>query len=444
MSSGRGTRFSRRTNQSGGNTSRGRHSRARASLFHKSREFCNVITLVNVDGTKEAVRRRGQMTTTSHESVLQALSHQSRGIFVNAADNRSRSGPPDETGTLNISRSDKCSEHHENYILEQEIREINGLPVPEEVLQVHGYAPPKKADGTVRLIYENVNGLSNRLYGNKKVEQMKEIHDNMEVNIATYCEHKHNLCHCKNTHGFSQLFRGGEAAIQTIAAHNVHENVGQIQQGGTSLLLFGHLTEQLDFKESGKDPTGLGRWTVMTLQGEGVRTQIVCGYNPCGNNRLNSGTSYQQQRRFFVTEKGDLSCPRKKFHDDLTGLLNQWRNEGDRIVVCMDANENIYSKSIGKTLTRHEGLNMQEVVGEFTGKKIGPTFFGGKQTYRRYLGNERLGNYACVHYAHRVWRRGSSVIQYRLPGNKYGWLGAVQNSAVPIPSVKHQSFQRHY
>ena len=67
--------------------------------------------------------------------------------------------------------------------------------------------------------------------------------------------------------------------------YNVHENIGQTQQGGTSLLLFGHLTEQLDHNKSGKDDTGLGRWLVTTLQGDGVRTIIVCGYskyNPCG------------------------------------------------------------------------------------------------------------------------------------------------------------------
>jgi hypothetical protein len=43
----------------------------------------------------------------------------------------------------------------------------------------------------------------------------------------------------------------------------------------------------------------------------------------------------------------------------------------------MDANEDIYKKSIGKTLTDTEGLNMVEAVREFTGKKIGPTFFRG-------------------------------------------------------------------
>jgi hypothetical protein len=43
----------------------------------------------------------------------------------------------------------------------------------------------------------------------------------------------------------------------------------------------------------------------------------------------------------------------------------------------MDANKHIYKKSIGCSLTYQEGINMQEVVGEFTGKKLGPTFFRG-------------------------------------------------------------------
>ena len=46
-------------------------------------------------------------------------------------------------------------------------------------------------------------------------------------------------------------------------------------------------------------------------------------------------------------------------------------------IVCIDANKNIYKKSIGKTLTKEDGLGMKEVVGEFTGKQLGATFFRG-------------------------------------------------------------------
>ncbi len=63
--------------------------------------------------------------------------------------------------------------------------------------------------------------------------------------------------------------------------------------------------------------------------------------------------------------------------------LEKWRLEGDRLIVCMDANEDIYKKSLGKSLTKIDGLNMSEVVGDFTGKRIGSTFFRGSKPIDR-------------------------------------------------------------
>jgi hypothetical protein len=168
------------------------------------------------------------------------------------------------------------------------------IEVPEEVLQVHGHAPPKKAEGSIRLIYENIIGLCNRMIKNEKLDRTRAIHDNIEVDIMAYCKHQLNMRRRLNRNSFNLLFKGGEAAIHSIVAHNIHENFGKTQQGVTSLMLFGPIMEQLDFERSRKDNTGLGRWTVMTLQGDGVQTHIVCGYNPCGNGKLNSGNSYQQ------------------------------------------------------------------------------------------------------------------------------------------------------
>ncbi len=92
---------------------------------------------------------------------------------------------------------------------QQEIREINSITLLEEILQVHGYAPPTKAEGTVILMYENVNSFQNRLSGNEKVERAKEIHDKLEVDIVAYCEHQLNMRHKKNCNGFNQLLKGG-------------------------------------------------------------------------------------------------------------------------------------------------------------------------------------------------------------------------------------------
>ena len=91
------------------------------------------------------------------------------------------------------------------------------------------------------------------------------------------------------------MFRGGEAEIRSVTGHNVHENIGRTQEGGTSMLLYGPLIEQYDFEQSGKEDTGLGRWVVMVFRcSDGITTRIVTGYNPCYNKKLVSCTSYKQ------------------------------------------------------------------------------------------------------------------------------------------------------
>ena len=72
-----------------------------------------------------------------------------------------------------------------------------------------------------------------------------------------------------------------------------------------------------------------------------------------------------------------MTCPWKRFRDDLVKQLSEWQENGDRLIVCMDANEDIYNKNIGRTLTNADGLGMKEAIRDFTGKKLGATFFRG-------------------------------------------------------------------
>ncbi len=151
-----------------------------------------------------------------------------------------------------------------------------------------------------------------------------------------------------------------------VVAHNVHENIGKVQEGGTSLTVIGSLTEYIENDQPGKDETGLGRWSVMTFKGDNGRTRVICGYNPCYNKNPDSSTTYQQHRRFFITQRGDLMCPRTRFKENLVSQLKKWRKEGNHLIVCLDMNEDIYKKSIGKSLTDINGLAMKEVIGVFT------------------------------------------------------------------------------
>ena len=144
-------------------------------------------------------------------------------------------------------------------------------------------------------------------------------------------------------------------------------------------MVVGPLTEFIEQGQVSKDETCLGRWSVMTFKGNQGRTLVVCSYNPCYNNNPDSTTLYQQHQRFLITKKKDLTCPRRKFREDLIGQLKRWRKEGDRLIVCLDANEDIYEKALGKALTDIDGLAMKEVVGEFTQKPVGAMYFRGSK-----------------------------------------------------------------
>ena len=140
------------------------------------------------------IRRQGRMNVTSHSSVLEALSARASrfgGPNRGGLGNARPVSAVDETGTLDVTLLDGV-DNNETETLQQEIRELNSILVPDEVLQIHGFAPARKADGTIRLIYENINGLDTRMKGNEKLEKMRVLHDNLEVDIAAYCEHKIN------------------------------------------------------------------------------------------------------------------------------------------------------------------------------------------------------------------------------------------------------------
>jgi hypothetical protein len=118
----------------------------------------------------------------------------------------------------------------------------------------------------------------------------------------------------------------------------------------------------------------------MSLCWDEGRTRIVCGYNPCYTKAPNTGTTYQQHRQYYIVHKKDYQCcPRTRFREDLLETLKQWRDAGNRLVICLDVNTHIYQKAIGKLLMAIDGLVMREVVGDFTTKQIGATFFCGSK-----------------------------------------------------------------
>jgi hypothetical protein len=132
------------------------------------------------------------MEPIHQKSILESLSNrasrfrnvgQSKGV-----DNHLVSWALDKTGTMDVTIFDKSKENVEELERTERMERIrvSEAGIPDDVLRVHGTAPKSKGEGITRLIYENVNGLNNRLCDNEDLEKAKEIHDSLEVDIVAY------------------------------------------------------------------------------------------------------------------------------------------------------------------------------------------------------------------------------------------------------------------
>jgi hypothetical protein len=253
-----------------------------------------------------------------------------------------------------------------------------------QLSQPIGITPGKKGEGITRILYENVNGLPAKITGNHKLQTALGIIDDLEVDLFALNEHKINFLHKDNRkQGLGKMFHGGETLSRAIGGnlkHPVAKTLGKHIEGGTGLIAYGETASMLRTDLSGMDETGLARWSYMTVTGrEGHLTTILVGYNPCRTTGTSIQSSYQLQRAYFTVAKQDHSCPRKKFQQDLIDLLTKWRKEGRRLIVCLDANDHVYTGRLGKAMVDSPGLDLKESMMHTTGIPLTATYFRGSR-----------------------------------------------------------------
>jgi hypothetical protein len=98
---------------------------------------------------------------------------------------------------------------------------------------------------------------------------------------------------------------------------------------------------------------------------------------------VNSGTTYQKQRQYFITKKKDLTCPLILFHNHLVKHVKQWHAAGDRIILFMDHNEHVINGLLGKAFADNEGLDLREAIVQHTGTSPDASFFKGSKPIKR-------------------------------------------------------------
>ena len=103
------------------------------------------------------------------------------------ADDRLFRDAIDDTGTVpTIKLTERETESLGTMVEFSELKEVRESV--HELLRVHGTIPKKKAEGIIRLIYENLNGINNRISNNDKLDKAKQVIDDLSADIVAYNE----------------------------------------------------------------------------------------------------------------------------------------------------------------------------------------------------------------------------------------------------------------
>ena len=187
-------------------------------------------------------------------------------------------------------------------------------------VETHGDGLEEKAEGHVRFWFENYDGIPVDPWQRDKINHIRKVGRQLKVDSLGGVELQTNWALVRAEHRLEELLRT-ESAGRVAVGFNTHERITKRQQGGTCIATFGLLATYRT--TTGHDPSGLGRWTSLRIEGKDGRvSRLVSAYIPCRSQKGRYTTVYAQHRR-WLRKQGDSRCPRKAARDDLLSAISE-------------------------------------------------------------------------------------------------------------------------
>ena len=228
-----------------------------------------------------------------------------------------------------------------------------------------GYVPPEAPENAIRGFGENVNSFCWFDRKKCKVPQLLGFLRRFGVDILHVLETQMNV-DCKQwKHRYGKLTDrvGVGREKRCIAAGNMHVD-DRACPGGTAQMVFGSLSSFV--LDQSADLTGLGRWvwTLVGMEG-GKKTRFITAYQPC-DNRTGPNTVWRQHANYFEAQGLHVN-PRTLFVQHLLELIAEAKEQGEEVILYIDANDHVYNGRLAKALASDE-FNMTEQFFSVTGQ----------------------------------------------------------------------------
>ena len=204
-----------------------------------------------------------------------------------------------------------------------------------------------KPKHTLRFTFLNIHGLPIDPQSYKH-QQIGTAIKETESDILGMAELNINFKMLGSTSQWSERFRHLHRN-HSVHTYNRHDSsTKRTLFGGTAQIATGAFSHRAN--KSGADETGLGRWVWTLFTGKNnVKLRVISGYRPNPDQSDRPGTVFSQHERYLRTIN-DFRDPRRAFIKDLETQLDIWIEEGDLLVIGLDANDNVRTGAVNAML----------------------------------------------------------------------------------------------
>jgi hypothetical protein len=157
------------------------------------------------------------------------------------------------------------------------------------------------------------------------------------------------------------------------------------KQGGTSTTIVDKWQSRV--AERGSNDKGLGRWSYLVLSSNCRKLAIITAYRPC---KTQGPTTAWTQQWLMLREDQKNPDPILQFRKDLDDQLSKWKTKGYKIILLLDANEEIGNNpgGLGQVIAKNglfDILSNQHVAESYPN-----TYIQGTQRIDYIFGTERV------------------------------------------------------
>ena len=211
-------------------------------------------------------------------------------------------------------------------------------------------------DGSILCLSLNINGLQSEKWKAKN-DRLRTFLKNYNFDIMGFQETNLNWDKVEPKDQWDERttgwWKGGHTSIKAFNKEDITSTI--YQPGGCMIASVNSVKRKII--GCGVDTRRLGRWAWTRYQGKHeLSVRVITAYRP--GDHAGAHTVFSQQRSYF-DNLDDTRHPRDSMLEELGEAIKSWQEEGDSIILLMDANENVSNDNMNDFF---DELGMKEAI----------------------------------------------------------------------------------